>query len=384
MHQPAGSGAIATCEPGYVSDLQNFAIRATVRGGGVGVARTIVLASAARGSPCQRGCCLSGERRPRESRDVRRYRRGMRVFRRLDRRAAPPADGLIIGEDLAGSFHEPGRHPTQADLDRLVRAASSVVVRDVFSTGEALYETDDLSDLTSLRDALRSEGEMGHCTCTGTLAFVFRRDGEDLGTVTLHHGESLQWDPFFYNAPLVESDPILDWLTTRGMPSAREEYDDARRHTADAAHAVERWRAAMPRALDSLWLSMSELSLEWPEVADVMSRKYPDAVERARVFMEWFGQGEGPWSGYPSYEHVPEWCLLQMPFEALVRAAQAEPQSAELLEGAARLFAGWSFGNERGSDLAKIPSNLRRELLGHALRSADEDRRDRARRAFGD
>lgn len=308
----------------------------------------------------------------------------MRGFRRPNRRASSPANGLIMGEDLARRFHEPGRHPTQADLDRLVGAASSVVVRDVFSTGEALYETDDPSDLASLRDALRSEGEMGHCMCAGTLDFVFSRDGEDLGTVTLHHGESLRWDPFFYNAPLVESGPILDWLSTRGMPSAREEYDDARRHTADAADAAERWRAAMPRALDSLWLSMSGLSLEWPEVADVMSRKYPDPVARARVLMEWFGQGEGPWSGYPSYEDVPEWCLLQMPFEALVRAAQAEPQSAELREGAARLFAGWSFGNERGSDLAKIPSDLRRELLGHALRSADEDRRDRARRAFGD
>jgi hypothetical protein len=167
------------------------------------------------------------------------------------------------------------------------------------------------------------------------------------------------------------------------MPEAREEYDDAGRSDESSGASAERWRAAMPAAVESLWPSMSELSFEWPEVATVMSREYPDPVERARVLMEWFGQGEGPWSGYPSYEAVPEWCLLQLPLTVLVQAVEQESRSAEMREGAARLFAGWSFGNERGNDLTKIPPELKRELLEHALKSSDEDKRGRARRALG-
>lgn len=311
-----------------------------------------------------------------------RYRRGIRLFRRYHGRAASAPNGLIIGEDLAQGFQDPGPRPMQANLDEIIEAATFVEVRGVFSSDEAVYETQDQSDLASLRHALRIEGETGHCMCTGTLALVFRRDGENLGTVTLHHGESLRWDPFFYNAPLVESDPILDWLSARGMPGAREEYDDARRNDESSAASAERWRAAIPPVVESLWPSMSALSFEWPEVAEVMSREYPEPVERARVFMVWFGHGEGPWSGYPSYESVPEWCLLQMPLEVLVRAVEKEPRSAELREGAARLFAGWDFGNEYGNDLTKIPAGLKRELLDHALESPDKDKRARARRAL--
>jgi len=280
-------------------------------------------------------------------------------------------------------FEDPGRAPTQADLDSLVGAARSVAVRGVLSSDEVLYETDDPSELVSLRDALRIEGAIGHCMCLGTLAFMFSRDGEDFEGVTLHHGESLRWDPFFYSASLVEPDLILDWLSAHGMPDARQEYEDNRRGAEAAAEVRERWHAAMPSALESLWPSMSAPSREWPEVADAMRRLHPDPVERARILLEWFGQGEGPWSGHPSYESVPEWCLLQTPLNVLLDATRGEPQTDSLRAGAARLFGGWDFGKHRSRDLGRIPRDLQLRLLEHALRSTDEDNCARAQRAFG-
>jgi hypothetical protein len=98
--------------------------------------------------------------------------------------------------------------------------------------------------------------------------------------------------------------------------------------------------------------------------------------------MEWLGHGAGPWSGFPSYEQVPEWCLLQLPLEVLVEVAAREPRSEELLEGAARLFASWDFGQERGPELARLPADLKRALLEHARRSKDRDKRARAANAF--
>jgi hypothetical protein len=290
---------------------------------------------------------------------------------------------VIIGADLEHGFRDPGRSPTQADLEAVIGPATSVVVRSVGSK-DVLYETQDASDLVSLRDALRVEGEMGHCMCLGSVAFEFDRDGKRLETVTLHHGESLRWDPFFYNAPLVESDPILDWPSARGVPEVREEYDDNRRVEAADAAAEERWHTAMPPALEPLWPSMLEpTSLEWLEVSDLMAHVYPDDVERARILFEWFGRGEGPWSGFASYEEVPESCLLQLPLDVLVEAARGEPQTESLREGAARLFAGWDFGQQRPDDLQQLPADLKLILLEHALKSPDDDKCARARRAFG-
>jgi hypothetical protein len=48
-----------------------------------------------------------------------------------------------------------------------------------------------------------------------------------------------------------------------------------------------------------------------------------------------------------------------------------------------RLFGGWDFSRKRPGDLARMPTDLKRRLLEHALASADEDKRQRARRAFG-
>ena len=311
------------------------------------------------------------------------YPRPIPLFRSLKPHASSPPNVLVIGEDLVRGFENPGRAPTQADLDSVVGAATAVAVRGVLASDEVLYETDDPSELASLRNALRIEGAIGHCMCLGTVAFTFSHDGEDLARVTLHHGESLRWDPFFYNASLVEPDPILDWLSGHGMPDARQDYDDDRRGAEAAAERAERWRAAMPPALDWLWPSMSAPSREWPEAADVMSREYPDPVERARILLEWFGQGGGLWSGYPSYESVPEWCLLQMPLNVLLEATRGEPQSDYLREGAARLFAGWDFGKHRSRGLGRIPRDLKLLLLEQALRSTDEHKLAHAQRAFG-
>jgi hypothetical protein len=286
----------------------------------------------------------------------------------------------VIGEDFRRRAENPGRHPSQRDLDRVLSSAVSIHVRPVIPGAPELFSSRDPSDLASLVEAFRIEGEMGHCMCIGSIAFRFEGRRGKISTVTLHHGVSLRWDPFFWNARLRDPNLILDWLSAHGIPEARQEYDDDRARAARSMEAARRWREVMPPALAPLWDSMLEPRAQWPEVARAMIDAYPNPVIRARVLLEWFGRGLGPWSGYPSYEGVPEWCLQQESFEVLVQAAQTEPRSSELLEGAARLFA--HFWRTRPNDLARLPLQLKRELLDHALDGPIEDNRRRAFQAF--
>ncbi len=291
--------------------------------------------------------------------------------------------GLIIG-DLDG-FGTEERPPTQADLDALIGDTTRVAVREPFEPEKKpLFQTSDGADLASLREALRiHDGGIGHCMCFGSLELAFWCGTEAVGSVTIHHGESLRWQPFFENAALVEPERILDWLSERGISSLRDEYEENRREHAESERRLEQWLHAMPPVLEPLWESMCGFSCDWPDVAGVLAEHYPDPVLRARTLMEWLGHGAGRWSGFPSYEEVPEWCLLQMPLEVLVEAALGEPRSEQLLEGAARLFASWEFWQERKLELAGVPGDLKRELLQHALESDDEDKRSRALAAFG-
>jgi hypothetical protein len=300
--------------------------------------------------------------------------------------------GLILDADLERGLRDPGPAPTQADLDTLITAANAVVVRRVeydersARQDNVIHATDAAADLVSLREALRieQEAEMGHCMCPGQVSFDFGRDHGKVGTVTLHHGESLRWDPFFLNAPLVRSDLILDWLSERGAPEVREEYETDRRRNAEWEAQQERWHAVMPAALEPLWPSILDIEFDAGHAAARLARAHPDPVERARILLEWFGQGEGPWNGNAAYEAVPERCLLEMPLDVLLEAARSEPHTESVREGAARLFAGWYFGKQRPRDLRRIPDDLKLTLLEHSLRSPDEDKRARALAAFGE
>jgi|SRR6185295_15705735 len=52
------------------------------------------------------------------------------------------------------------------------------------------------------------------------------------------------------------------------------------------------------------------------------------------------------------------------------------------LEGAARLFGGWEFGQRRPDDLDALPADLKKRLLDHSLKSSDADKLGRAKHAF--
>jgi hypothetical protein len=143
-----------------------------------------------------------------------------------------------------------------------------------------------------------------------------------------------------------------------------------------------RWLAAMPSALKPLWSeAVKDNKPHLEPLRTALVGEFPNEQPRILALYAWFGSGEGPWSGFPSYETVAEELLLEFQTEALIEAAEAT-RSAQQLEGAARLFGGWSFSQGRPGDLARLPPDLKRRLLAHSLQSADEDKRSRAHHAF--
>ena len=81
------------------------------------------------------------------------------------------------------------------------------------------------------------------------------------------------------------------------------------------------WLLAIPPVLgglkeqmDDLKRSGAGLSKEMIEESHLLlEAAYPDAAERTRVLLRWFGSGSGKMTGFPSYEKVPEQFLAQVP-----------------------------------------------------------------------
>lgn len=267
------------------------------------------------------------------------------------------------------------------------RGARRVRVREVFGKGEMVepkvfYETSDPDEIAGLVEALQTgPGSGGHCMCWGTLLYEIESKA---GTrrISLHHGESLRAENEFENLPLLRPAACMDWLSARGITFVREEYDEARRREIVSQARAERWRAALPTSLAPFFDDMDgggELHSEW---LPALAAEYPDLRQRAVVLLRLFGSGAGPWSGYPSYEDVPQKLLAKMPAQVLIAAA-TDTSDDRVTEGAARLFSSWEFRNRLPGDRGALPAELKRRLLAHAERCENEDNRARARAAFG-
>lgn len=156
---------------------------------------------------------------------------------------------------------------------------------------------------------------------------------------------------------------------------------------------MTRWLAGMPAVARQLWDATNRfrfgaglLDSELTDLRMGLARDMPDPAIRIRSLLRWFGSREGPWSGVSSWESVPELLLLEYATADIVSAVAPATVDRIEREGAARLFAGREFGLRRPHDRDRLPASLKRALLEHTIETGDakdEDRRDRARRAFG-
>jgi hypothetical protein len=146
------------------------------------------------------------------------------------------------------------------------------------------------------------------------------------------------------------------------------------------------WLAAVPECLVSTWEATLD---QWESVnadvsvlADELIASIPEPAARIRSLLHWFGSGAGPWSGFPGYEEAPELLLLEEDLDVLIAVAQFIDLTPSQLEGAARLFGGWSFSKRYPDGAARLSESLKTRLWNQVKDTEDIDKRGRAERAF--
>lgn len=273
------------------------------------------------------------------------------------------------------------------DLDQVLARAVRVVVKSSPMEGAAiLFESTDRQDLDDLRSSLTLDppGEWFHCMCNGSPAlYVYQPNGE-LTLLTNHHGVTLRSSLWSSDVRISDPEKWLSWFDHRGIPGPRQEVEAAAVRAEASKAARARWRAAMPRAIVPGW---SAAVNEWGSVDiaplhKALERDIRSEQQRILALLEWFGSGAGPWSGFPAYEAAAEDLLLKYPTTAIVEAIEASSISPAQTEGAARLFGGWGFRRQRPAGLNELPQALKRRLWTHVKATEDQDKLDRARRAF--
>jgi hypothetical protein len=274
-----------------------------------------------------------------------------------------------------------------AKLAALIKRADKIVVSTSPLKGEKGLFTSKLpKDIDEFNDALSiaPPKEWFHCMCIGTPAIRLFEGKTELALITGHHGISVRCSLWSSDAVLKDPEKWLQWFDARKMPEPRKEFEEMTTRAKQNELSYERWLSAMPKSIRPLWEEAAgdgtspKVELLRPAVIS----EFPDNRQRGLALLAWYGSGEGPWSGYPSYESAAEQLLLDIPTPDLVVAAQNEHLTDSQLEGAARLFAGWSFFKQRPDDRSTLPATLKQRLLDHSLKSTNKDKKARAKKAF--
>lgn len=276
-------------------------------------------------------------------------------------------------------------------LQSVIDQADKVVAYETSGMSEEreIYSSSNKPDLASLKSSITIEppGEWFQCACIpSTVLRLYRRD-KMIGELAVFEGTTIRFRKWKSDARIASPEAWFGWLDKRGITTPRKEFEEETAREQQAQAAEDRWMKAMPASLRPLWDTVAgndptgKYDTTWMDAA--LAKEYPDQRTRILRLMAWYGNGAGPWSGFPAYESVAEQMLLEYPTSELVSAIAGQQLNEVEIEGAARLFGSWDFGRTRPNDSAQIPADLKRALLEHSLRTTDEDKQLRAKHAFG-
>lgn len=295
---------------------------------------------------------------------------------------------ILLALHIPLNAREKTRREQLAELFALIDRADQIVVySEGFKRESVLYRSSDRKDFRELKAAitLKPQGGPFDCACVDGPEIALIKSNKEVATVWNHAGTAIGssvWEGDWENG---NPDRWLHWFDVRGMKFPREFFEQTQAQYKKSVVDEQRWLAAMPASLKPLWLEARK-KYDPPNFPDLkplaaaLETQYPDENVRIRALMVWYGSGAGPWSGFPGYEEIAEKLLRQYPTIDLIRAIENRKLSDPELEGAARILRGWT----PVPDATPIPEQLRRTLLEHCLKSTDDDKLTRARKAFGD
>jgi hypothetical protein len=293
----------------------------------------------------------------------------------------------LVGSTLPLVAGEKSRQEQISDLFVLIDQADEMVVySEDFKREFVVYRSSNRKDFEELKSAitLKRAGGPFVCACMDGPEIALLKDKKEIAAVWNHEGTAIGssvWKGDWENG---DSDRWLRWFDARGMTGAREFFNRMQSEYRRAAADERRWLDAMPSSLKPLWSNARNQynpPTEFPDLKPLnaaLVKQYADTPDRIRALLGWFGSGAGPWSGFPGYEEIVAKLLRQYPTAELISAVEDRNLTDQELEGTARILGSWIPVPDR----TPIPEDLRRTLLDHCLKSQDQDKLERAKKAF--
>lgn len=275
------------------------------------------------------------------------------------------------------------------DLYNILARGFKIVVRgSPMADAATLFESTDRKDFDDLQKSLLLDlpVEPFHCMCIGSPAVYIYGPGGEVVELTNHHGLSVRCSLWTSDVRVNNTEKWLSWFDRRGMSGPRQEFDESCAEQERAKRDWDKWLTAMPKAIVPVWsVRLGQFSyVDITPLRAALEREVRNETSRILALLQWFGSGAGSWSGFPYYETAAEDLLLGYPTARIVEAIQCSSVDPAQAEGAARLFGGCSFQQQRPDGLKEVPETLKKALWNHVKGTKDTDKLSRATRAFAE
>src|SRR5687768_43901 len=264
-----------------------------------------------------------------------------------------PAALLLIVCSIAWKQDKPATKPAKGEVDPqalmelIDRADRLVVFAEPAQDAVVLYETSERHDLDALKSALklaRPEKPV-HCMCLGSPIIVLYAGDERVGEIRNHHAVLVRTDLWESDAPITDREAYLAWFDERKITAPRDEVNAERQRQEQFARDRRRWVEAAPASVQPLLPEVEKafspgMAVFKPSrpregaaaaparnpalepLREALAGEFGDEADRVLALLAWFGSGAGQWSGFPSYEAIPEQMLLAYPTPELLAAIQ--------------------------------------------------------------
>ena len=258
--------------------------------------------------------------------------------------------------------------PSQVGLNFLFDSTNNVRVlecgqRNGISLQEkVLLESSELSVLESLKSCLQiTDVPAGRDMCDGSMSIELYKDRKLVASLGIHHCRFLRCNHWNQDAQLKNGSSLVDWMSKHGIHALESEFAETKSQKLELARAQMDWLRSMPKCLSS---HISELfsggTLNFKAAAELnatLSEKY-SSDEKILALLKWYGSSRGPWTGYPSYEDLPEQILAQSKLADFKHAIESRPLDSSELEGTARFLSVRDNFKFRGNPSRNLEFNL--------------------------
>jgi hypothetical protein len=238
----------------------------------------------------------------------------------------------------------------QAALDAMFEGVTALTLRLRGKLGVPAIELrmEGAREILDARRALRTSGVVMYVLCGADIELELSAGARQVATLRLFGDDIVAWDGLTHQLAIENPERVCAWLRARGIPT-----EDERR----AAFLNALWRQ-VPAPLQR-FRDRNELCLQvTADVRAEVERAYPQGLERAEVLLQWFASAT-------MRDSTTALCLELVSLEALLAFLEHASGDSSRRELGLRLLTDHAFVERRGSDLARLPPELKVAVLAY-------------------